>query len=679
MALEPYQPPRDNRYRDDLDREIDQKIDTFFHRWNWKLMRLIRRIAIVLFVLWLLINLVPAIYGFIATQPLGPVILQVVTMGSYLFVFIGFQFFLMYFFMARTRIYWVKPGETGVSFKDYKGNPEVLEAASRIVTLLKGVKEFKTMGGEVTRGVLLIGPPGTGKSYLAQAISTEAGVPFGYLSAPSLTSVWMGMGNIKVMNLYRKARKLAREYGACILFIDEIDAIGGARSTSMMGGAQGMGNERAGGRDHVMMGGMGGMGGNSGLLNELLLQMDPPPQETSMSGRLLRWVGLRKKRVEMPPVLTMGATNMAETLDAALLRPGRFDRKIVVEEPDGDGRRDIIEYYLGKVKHEPMPIDRMVSDTIGYTPVAIKYVINEGVIHAHFDGRQAINYWDFTKARETHDHGLSQPIRGMSYEDRRRLAYHEAGHAYAAVKLLRKWRLSKVTIIRHGNALGFASWRPEDEVHPGLQSREDHLNRIQISLASRASEEIFLGTQMDGVGGDLRSATGLASYMIGAWGMDNSFFSYGAFGGISADGEMKMRVEKLLDEQFRNVKQLLEQNKEAVIAIAEALILRNELTDIDVDEILARVEAQRPFVDSRKADPQRPFGLLGATRALPEPTTVRRTGRAAGNGKPEEKPPEPLIVPVAAQPAQPAGDPSAPPAGELEPGADEPSEDTAAA
>ncbi len=204
--------------------------------------------------LWLLTNLVPTAAEFLLTQPLGPVILQVLTMGAYLFFFIGFQFFLMFFFMARTRIYWLKPGETGVSFKDYKGNPEVLEAATRIVTLLKGVKDFKTMGGEITRGVLLLGPPGTGKSYLAQAISTEAGVPFGYLSAPSLTSALMGMGNLKVMRLYAKARKLAREYGACILFIDEIDAVGGARSTSLMGSnVSGMNPGSFGGKASLML------------------------------------------------------------------------------------------------------------------------------------------------------------------------------------------------------------------------------------------------------------------------------------------------------------------------------------------------------------------------------------------------------------------------------------------
>jgi len=624
MALEPYRPNQEKRYRDELEREIDMKIDKALHRWPLKLMRFIRRGAIVLFVIWLLLNLIPSAFNFLMTQPLGPLILQVVTMGMYLFFFIGFQFLLMYFFMARTRIYWLKPGETGVGFKDYKGNPEVLEAATRIVTLLKGVKEFKSMGGEVTRGVLLLGPPGTGKSYLAQAISTEAGVPFGYLSAPSLTSAWMGMGNIKVMRLYSKARKLAREYGACILFIDEIDAVGGARNNKMIGGSvNGMDGAQ---RENVMVGGMG-MGGNSGILNELLLQMDPPPYDNTLIGRLLRWLGLRRSRAEMPPVLTMAATNVAESLDAALLRPGRFDRKISVDAPDADGRREVIEYYLSKVKHEPMPIDRMVSDTIGYTPVAIKFVINEATIHAHFDGRQAINYWDFTLAREMHDWGLKQPIRNMSYEERRRIAYHEAGHAYVAVKLLYRWRLSKVTIVRHGGALGFAGWKPEEETY--THTKTELLNRIQIALASRACEEIFLNIQMSGVSGDLMSATSLASAMLGYYGMGKSLFSYGAFGGVQPDGALRAEIDELISEEYRKVKRLIEANREAVSAIAEALILRNELTDIDVDEILKRVEATYPFKNPNKQEEQRP--ALGFARALQVAEAPRRHNRRNGS------------------------------------------------
>lgn len=608
MAIEPYRPQNGPT---DREKALDQRLERMFDRWPYKLMRAVRWISIGVFAIWLLSNVLPATWTFLTTQELGPLLLQLLSTMAYLFIFIGFQFALMYFFMARTRIYWVRPGETGISFADYRGNPEVLEAARRIVTLLKGAKQFKQMGGEITRGVLLIGPPGTGKSYLAQAISTEAGVPFGYLSAPSLTSVWMGMGNIKVMMLFRKARKLAKEYGACILFIDEIDAIGMARSTSLMGGnATGMSGSAEGGQKANMVMGMGGAG--SGLLNELLLQMDPPPEDPSWWGKILRSVGLRRKKPEMPPVLTMGATNLAETLDAALLRPGRFDRKIVVEYPDADGRRDIIEYYLGKVKHEPMPMDRMVSDTINYTPVAIRFIINEAVIHAHFDNRQAINYWDFSRAREMHEYGLRQPIRGMSFEERRRIAYHEAGHAYAAVKLLRKQRLTKVTIIRHGNALGFAAWKPEEEIY--TQSKEELLGRLQIALASRGAEELFLGIQMSGVTGDLASATGIATYMVGAYGMDNSFYSYLAFGPEAMrGGDMKKQVEAILAEEYRKVKHLLEQNRHAVIAIAEALILRNELTDIDVNDILMRVEASHPYTNEP---------LPAPTTALPANTPV---------------------------------------------------------
>ncbi len=632
MAIEPYR-PNDAQYRDDFDRELDKKLDRIFHRWQCTLFRFVRTLIFIAIGIWLATNLLPPVFETVLSGNLGPMILQFIPVAIYLFFFIGFQFFLMYYFMARTRIYWVKPGETGISFKDYRGNPEVLEAARRVVTLLKGAKEFKKMGGEVTRGILLIGPPGTGKSYLAQAISTEAGVPFGYLSAPSLQSAWMGMGNIKVMNLYRKARRFAREYGACIIFIDEIDAIGGARSTSLMGtGAAGMDGNAAGGLHRVVMGIGGMMGGGSGILNELLLQMDPPPQD-SWWGKLLRTLRLRSGKPDMPPVLTMAATNLAETLDAALLRPGRFDRKIAVEPPDADGRREVIEYYLSKVKHEPMPIDRMVSDTIGYTPVAIKYCINEATIHAHFDGRAAINYWDFTRARETHEWGLRQPIRSMSYEERRRIAYHEAGHAYAMVKLLKKERLTKVTIVRHGSALGFAAWKPEEEIH--TRTKDELLDRIKISLASRAAEELFLGIQMSGVTSDLQGATGLAAMMVGAYGMDESFFSYLTFGmqGLSAP-DIKPRIEAILQEQYRQVKSLLENNPEAVIAIAEALILRNELTDIDVKEILDRIEAEHPFTPISARRERAVFGFAAATRTQGASPLVRRRREARPNALP---------------------------------------------
>jgi len=391
-----------------------------------------------------------------------------------------------------------------------------------------------------------------------------------------------------------------------------------------------------------------GMGAGSGLLNELLIQMDPPPHEQSMWGKVMRFFGLRKKRAEMPPVLTMGATNLSETLDAALLRPGRFDRKITVDLPDGDGRMEIIEYYLGKVKHEPMPMDRMVSDTIGYSPVAIKFVINEAVIHAHFDGRQAINYWDFTKARETHEWGLAQPIRNMSFEERRQIAYHEAGHAYAAVKLLKRERLTKVTIVRHGSALGFAAWKPKEEFR--LDNKEDLLNDIKISIASRAAEELFLGFPTTGVTSDFQQATIRVALLVGAWGMDGSIISYlpmgvGAlFQAATSSPDLKPRVEAILNEQYRIVKSMLELNKEAVSAIAEALILRNELTDLDVNEILARVEATHPYQDPQKAQKQ-PFGFLG-TRALPEPTTVSRRGHSNGT----TRLPEVGVPPVAKQP-----------------------------
>lgn len=483
------------------------------------------------------------------------------------------QFVGIMWFMSRGRTYWVKPGETGVSFNDYKGNPEVLAAAREVVTLLRGARQFKEMGGDVIRGFLLVGPPGTGKSYLAQCISTEAGIPFGYLSAPSLQSMWLGVGSLKVMALYRKARRFAREYGGCIVFVDEIDAVAQSRS-----GPQGM----AGG-----MGGGGGMfGGGNTLLNELLVQLDPPPVSEKWFDKLLRSLGLRKKGVDRPPVLTMAATNIVETLDPALLRPGRFDRKITVEPPDSEGRRDVITYYLDKVNHENMPLDRMVSDTIGYTPVAIKYVINEAVIRSHFDGRDAANYRDFLAAIDLYEMGLKQPLRGMSEEERRRIAYHETGHAIAQALLVPWERITKVSIIRHGGALGFVSPKPKEEKYT-LTATEIEID-IQVSLASRAAEEIFLGLKMSGFSGDLANATIRAIGYIGLYGMNDHLSSLSVLQAYGMASTGQAEIELFLEKQYKKVKTLIESNQEMAHAIASELLAKHELLGDEVMEIIGR-------------------------------------------------------------------------------------------
>ena len=500
---------------------------------------------------------------------------------AFAILFVLIQFVALFWFLGRGRVYWIMPGgETGISFKDYRGNEQVLEVSARIVTLLRGVRDFKRMGGEVSRGLLLIGPPGTGKTYLAQAIATEAGVPFAYASAPGFQNMFMGVGNLRISMLYAKARRLARKYGSAIIFIDEIDAVGAAR-TSQVGGGGGM------------MGGMFG-GGGMGMINTLLLEMDPPNVDTSWRARVMRRLGLRRGRAVQPVVLTIGATNISEVLDQALLRPGRFDRKITIDPPDFDGRKDVIQYYMDKVRHDPdIDIDRIAADTVSYTPVSIKYLINEAAVVAHFEGRDYISYTDFSQARETNEWGLRQPIRSMSEKERRRLAYHETGHAIAMALLQPENQLYKVTIIRYGRALGLAASTPLEERY--TQTREEVLSEIKVALASRAAEELFLGTGLTGVTSDLQQATRLAMAYFGYYGMGNSFYSYLAMpsglGGI--DPDTKRRIEALLDEQYREVKQLLAEHADEVHIVSERLLEELELHGEDVKEILESRGVQR--------------------------------------------------------------------------------------
>ncbi len=565
----------DKKKSNDLDKSIDLGMDQFGRfirlRWFW--------ILLISMVAWF----------FIAGRQIGslnpPVILAYALQIAFAILFGIMQFVAIFWFLGRPRLYWVMPGETGVSFNDYKGNPEVLEAARRIVTLVQGVKEFREIGGHPVRGLLLSGDPGTGKSYLAQCMSTEAGVPFAYASAASFKAMFLGMDVLMIKRLYGKARRLAREYGGCIVFLDEIDAIGGSRN-----GQNGM---AAGG------GMMGMMGGGTGGLNELLMQMDPPNIETGWFKKVLRTLGLYHSRVQNDPVLTVGATNIPGSLDAALLRPGRFDRKINVAAPTDKYRPEVIEYYLSKVQTEPnISIAALSQRLVNYTPVAIKHVVNEAVIIAHFDGRTKIRYKDLIEAQDVHEYGLRQ-LSELTEIERRRLAYHEAGHTVACYYLMDRFFPAFVTLHMHGDlegAAAFAAWRQKETIV--TMSKEDVLARIQVSLASRAAEELFLNVNLNGVTADFASATQLAANYIGAYGMDGTISSYLAFSSLTGASPQSLpgiaeRTEALLQSQFKAVKKLFQEHSEAVMAVAEALIEREELIADEIKQLIDEADARR--------------------------------------------------------------------------------------
>jgi len=565
----------------DLDRSIDIGMDQFGRfakrRWIW----------LVLFslLLWyFFVNMLPQLS---APSP-GTIFLYIFQIG-FAVIFIVIQFAALFWFLGRPRLYWVMPGETGVGFDDYKGNPEVLEAAKRIVLLLQGVDEFKEMGGQPVRGLLLTGDPGTGKSYLAQCMSTEAGLPFAYASAASFQAMFIGMNVLMIKRLYNKARRLAREYGGCVVFMDEIDAIGMSRSAA---GSRTMG---MGGGIFGAMGG-GGMGG----LNELLMQMDPPNIETGWFKKILRVLGLYHSRVQNQPVLTVGATNIPESLDPALLRPGRFDRKIHVAPPTDKFRGEVIEYYLNKVKHDPnISLNALVQRMVEYTPVAIKHVVNEAVIIAHFDGRDMVTYKDLVEAQDVHEFGLRQ-LAELTPIERRRLAYHEAGHAVACYYLMDRYFPAFVTLHQHGDlegAAAFAAWRQTETIV--TWSKEDVLARIQVSVASRAAEELFLDVNLNGVTADFAGATDLASRYVGLYGMDGTLSSYlGYANAVSGMNPLSLpklaeRTEAVLQSQFKAVKHLFQEHSEAVMAVAEALIERDELVAEEIKHLIDEADARR--------------------------------------------------------------------------------------
>ena len=498
--------------------------------------------------------------------------------------YIIFQFGLLFWFLSRPRKYTVTPDDAQIAmrFENYRGQPDLLEHAKSTVRILQGVKAFELRGGEMPRGLLLSGRPGTGKTFLAACIASEANLPFIYIDASSLRGMFMGMTELMIMKLFRDARGLARRYaepgkrGACIVFMDEIDSIGISRGQQQGGG---------------MM--MGMMGGGSLGLNTLLNQMDSLGEfvEDRLRFKILRWLGfIRGPVTNKPLVFVIGATNRPEVLDSALTRPGRLDRMLEVYPPDSEGRRDIIAHYLNQKAHDPaMDLEMMVADSIGWTPIMIKTIINEALIKAHDDGRDYLTYKDWLAAEDERTLGLKQPIREMLADDRRSLAFHEAGHAVAAYYLQPENRVMKASIIRSGDALGVVQRSEREERHT-RHARQIETD-IMVSLGSRAVEEVILGTKMAGASSDLANASRLALVYCADLGMGSSLLVVPTNTALGYPIPVARMADSLLDLLMAETKRLMVEKDYAVRAVAEALLERGELIGDELDAVFRDADA----------------------------------------------------------------------------------------
>ena len=527
---------------------------------------------------------------FIAIILLGAIMME---MGSMLWL------------MARGRSYTIFPHEYDVNFDDVRGQDPVVDSVKEVVKLFRGFKEFKRIGGFPPHGILFEGPPGTGKTLLGKAVAGEVGVPFIYTSATGFANMFMGVGNLRVMALFRRAKKFCRKYDGAVIFIDEIDAIGSRGGGSGSASTEGPGLEGRGlrgGRMGRITGTVerfvspgGGLG--AGIVNELLVQMDGMVQPKGLSRHFRRMFHM-KARIPSYNILVMAATNRAQVLDPALLRPGRFDRKIHVGLPDKEGRTDVIDFYLGKVAHKPIDIDKFAQVTIGYSPARIKNIINEALIVALQEGRDALTYDDIVQAKLIDEIGLKQPTK-YTNKEKVMTAVHEAGHAVTAHELRsEEAKIQIITIIKRQEALGLVSSLEREERYSS--TKEDILDIIRVKMAGMVAEEIWFGTSTSGVGGDLHQATMLALQYVGQFGMGKHLLSYSVIPSNGPSGEqtiafmlsrdeIREEVDTLLRQCKAEVTELLKKRRFAVERIRDELLAREELVGDQLDALMSEI------------------------------------------------------------------------------------------
>ncbi|MBA3247478.1 MAG: ATP-dependent zinc metalloprotease FtsH [Pyrinomonadaceae bacterium] len=443
-----------------------------------------------------------------------------------------------------------------VTFKDVAGVEEAKEELQEIIEFLKEPQKFQKLGGRIPKGVLMMGPPGTGKTLMARAVAGEANVPFFSISGSDFVEMFVGVGASRVRDLFEQGKKNA----PCIVFIDEIDAVGRHRGAGLGGGH----DER------------------EQTLNQLLVEMDGFESNDG--------------------VILMASTNRPDVLDPALLRPGRFDRRVVVSRPDVRGREGILKVHTRKIPlSEDVDISVIARGTPGFTGADLANLVNEAALNAARYNKKIVMQTDFELAKDKVLMGAERKSMVLTNEEKRVTAYHEAGHTLVGLKVPNADPVHKVTIIPRGMALGLTQQLPEGDRHN--YSQEYLVGQIAILMGGRVAEEIFLGSITTGASNDIERATELARAMVCEYGMsDLGPLTFGKkeeqiFLGreiaqhrdFSEDTAIKIdqEVRKIISDQYGRAKQIITDNRDTLIRLSETLLERETLDGVQIRRIVA--------------------------------------------------------------------------------------------
>ncbi len=478
----------------------------------------------------------------------------------------------------------LRPEDSSVTLDDVVGASQTKREAIDSMNLFLASETFEeVMGGKPRRGVLFEGPPGTGKTYLAKAMAAEAGVPFHFVSASEFQSMYYGQTNKKIRTFFKNLRKAAREEGGAIGYIEEFDAIGGARSGMNTGSM----------REGIV-----------GVVNELLVQMqsfDLPDGRDKFKAKWIDWLNKhlpaerRLKRPQTPPanILIVAATNRAGDLDPALLRPGRFDRTVGFHLPPRADRLEIAQYYLDRKNHTEDVDATLIADlSPGYSPVRIEKLLDEALIVALRDGRTAMALSDVLSAQLITEVGVAQEM-GYHPDERRRIALHEAGHALTAVLVRRDVKVA--SILRRSAALGLVAHGDAEERH--LRTPTEARDLICVALAGRAAEILEYGEASSGISSDLAAASTIASQLVGQLGSGPGLLSLEAasmptaanlVAKVLSDDPSRAAAEAYMVEGAQRAEQMVTTYRVALHEIADLLCEQDEVKGELIRDVVAR-------------------------------------------------------------------------------------------